>query len=176
MLSSDTMSTPGDIPMINETTGGERIAAARMSRWQMAAVAGVVLLASGIGVVLGVNLTGGRGAGLGASAGYVPASAPLYLEARLDLPGAQRANLRALIERFPEADADALLSDALATTLDDALMGSGFTYSGDVAPWFDGRAAMALLAFPSMTEPTMGPPSMVFLLGVRDTGAGGQCR
>ena len=155
--------------MITETTGGERIATARPSRWQMAAVAGVVLLAAGIGVVLGVNLTGGRGAGLGLSAGYVPASAPLYLEARLDLPGAQRANLRALIERFPEADADALLSDALATTLDDALSGSGFTYSADVAPWFDGRAAMAMLAFPSMTQPTMGPPSMVFLLGVRDT-------
>jgi Protein of unknown function (DUF3352) len=168
MLFDTTPSAFEGYPMITETTSGERLAPPRLSRWQIAAVAGVVLLAAGIGVVLGVNLTGGRGAGLGVSAGYVPASAPIYVEARLDLPGEQRDNLRSLIERFPGTDADAVLTDALATALDDALSGSGFTYSGDVAPWFDGGAAMALLDYPSMTDPAAGPPSVVFLLGVRD--------
>lgn len=154
--------------MISEPTAAERVVSAGMPRWRVAAIALVVLLATGIGAVLGMTLTGNRGAGLGASAQYVPASAPIYLEARLDLPGPQRANLRSLIARFPEADADALLTDALATTLDDALDGSGFSYSADLAPWFDGRAAVAVLGLPSMTSTANAVPSAVVLLGVRD--------
>jgi hypothetical protein len=154
--------------IIDQTTS-EPTVAAQAPRWRMAAVAAVVLLAIGIGVVLGMALGGRRGAGLGAAADAVPASAIFYVEGRLDLPGAQRDNLRALIERFPGADADALLGAALADTLDEAMTGAPFSYSSDVAPWFDGRAAVALLELPVGVG--AAPPEAVFLFGVRDPAA-----
>jgi hypothetical protein len=137
-------------------------------------VGAVAALAVGVGVVLGTVLVGGGAAGLAPAAGYAPADAVIYAEARLDLPGAQRANLRALLERFPGADADAILTDALADTLDGALADGGapFDYSNDVAPWFDGTLAMVLLDYPMNLDPEgMRMPSTVGLLGVRDAAA-----
>ena len=139
-------------------------------------IGAVALLAVAVGVVLGSVLVGGGAAGLAPAAGYAPADAVIYAEARLDLPGAQRANLRALLERFPAADADAILTEALADTLDEALADGGapFDYSTDVAPWFDGTLAMVLLDYPMSMDPTqMQLPSVVGLFGVRDAAAAG---
>ena len=154
----------------------------RVGRLQLAVIGAVVILAAGIGLVLGLTILAGRGqSALGASAAYVPADAVMYMEARLDLPAGQRESLRAILERFPAVNADDVLGAALATTLDDALASSNapFTYSGDIAPWFDGRLALSVLDLPIPTDPaTTDPtavelPSMAFLVGVRDATAAG---
>lgn len=145
-----------------------------VSRWRYAIIGTVAVLAAGVGLVLGSVLMTAGAAPLAPAAGYVPADAVMYLEARLDLPGAQRDNLRSLLERFPAADADAILTDALADTLDEALASGGgpIDYSTDVAPWFDGTVALALLDYPlNMDTASMRLPSMVGLFGVRDAAA-----
>lgn len=142
-----------------------------IDRWRVAIIAVVVVLAVAIGAVLGSVLMARAGAALGRGADYAPADTVVYLEARLDLPGAQRQNLRSILERFPGADADAVLTDALAATLDDALASGGapFDYSNDIAPWFDGSVAMALLDYPMNADPmNVAMPSMLALFGVRD--------
>jgi hypothetical protein len=145
-----------------------------VGRARLLIIGAVAVLAAGVGIVLGSALVGGGAAGLAPAAAYAPADAVMYAEARLDLPGSQRANLRGLLERFPAADADAILTDALAGTLDAALADTGapFDYSTDVAPWFDGTLAMVLLDYPMNMDPTqMRLPSVVGLFGVRDAAA-----
>lgn len=142
-----------------------------VGRRQLALIGGVVAAAAALGIALGVVLTGGRGAALSPAAGYVPADAVMYMEARLDLPGDQRANLRAVLERFPAADADAVLTDALADTLDELLADAGapVDYSNDVASWFDGRIGIALLDYPLSADPmAMALPSTLVSFGSRD--------
>lgn len=145
------------------------------ARWVI--IGAVAVLATGVGIVLGSVLVGGGGAaGLAPAAVYAPADAVMYVEARLDLPGTQREHLRALLDRFPAADPDSVVGEALARTLDEALADSGapIDYSTDVAPWFDGTVAMVLLDYPMNMDPTqMTVPSAVGLFGVRDAAAAG---
>jgi hypothetical protein len=145
-------------------------------RWQIAVIGAVAFLAAGIGLVLGLTVLPDRGSSqLGTAASYVPAEAVMYMEARLDLPAGQRDSLRAVVERFPALDADDVLTEAVADTLDQALAGSGLPvdYSGDIAPWFDGRVAVALLDYPLDVDATspMELPSAAALVGVRDAAA-----
>lgn len=147
-----------------------------ISRWRIAVIGAVAVLAVGIGLVLGLSVLPDRGSSLGPSAAYVPAGAVMYLEARLDLPAGQRASLRSILERFPAVDADQVMGEALAATLDEALgeIGAPVDYSGDIAPWFDGRVAMTLLDYPLNADPmAMQLPSMAALVGVRDAAAAG---
>ena len=148
----------------------------RIGRMQLAVIGGVIVLAATIGLVLGLVVLSGRGeSALGPSASYVPADAAMYMEARLDLPAGQRASLRAILERFPAVNPDDVLGAALAETLDEALSSStnaSIDYSTDVAPWFDGRVAIALLDYPLNADPmAMELPSTAALLGVRDLAA-----
>jgi hypothetical protein len=150
----------------------------RVSRLQLAVIGAVVVLAAGIGLVLGLTVLSGRGAtALGPSAAYVPSDAVLYMEARLDLPAGQRESLRAILERFPSVDPDTVLGEAVADTLDDALAAAlgpvaSISYSADVAPWFDGRVAISLLDYPINADPmSMALPSTAALFGVRDVAA-----
>jgi hypothetical protein len=150
-------------------------ATSRVGRLQLAVIGAVVVLAAAIGLVLGLTVLQDRGqTSLGGSAAYVPANAAIYMEARLDLPAGQRESLRAILDRFPTLDPDAVLGEALADTLDNALASSNapFTYSGDVAPWFDGRLAVTLLDYPLNADPAaMQLPSTAAMLGVRDAAA-----
>ena len=145
-----------------------------LDRWRVPVIAAVVVLAVAIGAVLGSALIARGGAALGRAADYVPGDTVIYVEARFDLPGAQRDNLRTILERFPSADADAVLTDALAETLDDALANGGapFDYSTDIAPWFNGSVAFAVLDYPMSADPMqMELPSILALFGVRDPAA-----
>ncbi len=147
-----------------------------LDRFRVIVIGAVAVLAAGVGVVLGSVLVGPGAAPLARAASYVPADAVMYAEARLDLPGSQRANLQALLERFPAADPDAVLSEALADTFDQALADSNapFDYSNDVAPWFDGTFAFAMLDYPLNADPAnMSMPSVVGMFGVRDAQAAG---
>jgi hypothetical protein len=163
------------IDQVRPEPGGPKPSPA-LGRWQIAVIAVVALLAAGIGLVLGLTVLPSRSSGaLGTSASYVPAEAVVYMEARLDLPAGQRESLRTILERFPGIDADDVLTDALADTLDDAMSGGGLPidYSGDIAPWFDGRVAVALLDYP-LSMDAASPvvlPSAAALVGVRDVAA-----
>ena len=148
-----------------------------LDRARMLIIGAVVVLAAGVGVVLGSVLVASNGAPLARAASYVPADAVMYAEARLDLPGSQQTNLRALLQKFPAAAADEFLTEALADTLDDALADADapFDYSSDVAPWFDGTFAFAMLDYPLNADPeNMALPSMVGMFGVRDAVAAGE--
>lgn len=157
--------------MTVEPAAGQPVVASRASGWRMVVIALVTVLAVGIGTVVGAFLIVGRGAGLGAAARYVPADAVVYIEARLDLPGAQREQLRAILDRFPGIETDKVLGAALADTLDSALADTNapFSYSADIAPWFDGQVALALLNYPIGLDPMqMELPATVAMFGVRD--------
>ena len=123
-------------------------ATAARPRWVVAAAGATVALAAGIGVVLGTFLISGRvAADAGVAAGYVPADAVVYVEARLDLPGNQRAALEELLGRFSAIEVDDVIGPGLADSLDALIDESGveYSYSADIAPWFDGRVAFAML-------------------------------
>ena len=97
----------------------------------------------------------------------------MYLEAKFDLPDAQRADLRALIERFPGADADQLLGSALADTLDRALSGAPFDYFSPASlPGSTSQVAVAVLDLPASTDPVNPQiPATVAFFGTRDPAA-----
>jgi Protein of unknown function (DUF3352) len=142
-----------------------------VSRLQVAVIAAVGLLAATIGLVLGLTVMEGRASTLAPAAGYVPSGAAMYLEADLSLPASQQASLQAILARFP-GDKDAMLGEALAQTLDDALAqdNAPFDYSDDIAPWFEGTVAVALLDIPlDMQDPK--PPAVAALVGVTDPAA-----
>jgi hypothetical protein len=146
-----------------------------MSRWQLAVIGAVVALAAGIGVVLGFTVLSGRSTALGTSASYLPADSVMYGELRLDLSPGQAGSLRAILERFPAADAELVPLDAIADAVDQGLSASGssLTYAHDIGSWFDGRVALSLLDYPvgTMDPANMQPPNGAVLLGVKDVAA-----
>lgn len=162
--------------IIEEGTPVTRPAGAR-PRWAVAVIAAVAILAIAMGAVAGAFLVGGRnaGAGAGPAATYVPADAVMYFEARLDLPGDQRAMARAVLDRFEPIDTDTLLGVGLADWLDQQLAkehDAKVSYSNDIAPWFSGEVAVALHDYPTTTDPTqMKVPETVASLGVTDVAA-----
>ena len=150
-----------------------------ISTWRVAVIAVVTVLAAGIGVALGGFLLTNRTPAVGAGASYVPATAPFYVEVRLEPSTAQDLALRELLGHFPPIDGVDLgqpLYVQLADRLDELLAeeGAGVSWSADVEPWFDGRAGMALLDVPTqamtgdMPMGEVAEPSMVVLLGVTD--------
>jgi hypothetical protein len=164
---------PATIPTEAAEPTSSTVAGARAGRGRLVAWlgAGAAAAAIGIGIVV---LVSSRSAGLDIAAGYVPADAVFYMEAQLDLPSGQRETLRGILERFPAATPDDLLGPALADTLDEALASgdAGFTYSGDIAPWFTGRVALSVNAVPDdLSTGSFSIPAMTFLLGTRDEAA-----
>ncbi|HEX5579884.1 MAG TPA: DUF3352 domain-containing protein, partial [Candidatus Limnocylindria bacterium] len=142
-----------------------------VTRLQVAVIAAVAVLAASIGLVLGLTVMEGRSSSLAPAAGYVPSSAAMYMEADLSLPAGQQASLQAILARVP-GDKDAMLGAALAETLDQALAqdNAPFDYSNDIAPWFEGTVAVALLDIPAdMQDPK--PPAAAALVGVTDPAA-----
>jgi hypothetical protein len=146
-------------------------------RWAVAVVAAVAILAVAMGGVAGAFLVTGRsggGTGIGNAASYVPADSVSYMDARLDLPGDQRAMLTQLLGHFGKVDVDQVIGDGLGPWIDAQLKkgDAPFSYSSDVATWFDGRVAMAILDYPSMQDATAGKtPHLLAFAGVRDRAA-----
>lgn len=140
------------------------------------AVALVALLAAGIGIVAGSFFIEGRAAGAGPAASYVPADAAMYFELRAIPSDEQDGALRDFLAHFPLTglDDDRPLADQVADKLDEALAGGDvpFSYADDVAPWWDGRMAVAVTDYPSMADSMTGAmPGFTVLLGVTDTTA-----
>ena len=156
---------------------------AGVSAWRVAVIGLVGLLAVGIGVAAGSFLLTARAAAVGSGAAYVPADAPFYLEMRLEPSEAQDGALRELLAHFPPIEGVDLarpLYAQMTERIDEMLVaeGAGVSWASDVAPWFDGRVAMALTDFPLdamevPADPMAMPavPAFVLLLGVTDATA-----
>ena len=151
---------------------------ASLRPWGVAAIAVVGALAIGIGITLGSFLLNARASALGSAAGYVPAAAPFYVELRVEPSADQDAALREFLGHFPPIeglDLDRPLVDQMAEHLDEALASEGaeISWSEDIAPWFDGRLAVAMLEVPISSDPTSMeavPPALV-MAGVSDSAA-----
>ncbi len=155
---------------------------ASLPAWRIAVVGAVGALAVGIGVAAGSFLLNNRVAALGSAAAYVPADAALYLELRVTPSAAQDESLRELLGRFPPIEGIDLarpLSDQLSESLDDLMAeaDTGITWSGDIAPWFDGHVGMAVTDASVAMQPEPGDmimpavPPFVALFGVTDRSA-----
>ncbi len=153
------------------------------SAWRIAVIGLVAVLAVGIGIAAGSFLLTTRTLALGSGAAYVPADAPFFAEVRLEPSGAQDAALREVLAHFPpieDLDLERPLHEQLTERLDELLAAEGVevSWAGDVAPWFDGRVAMALTDLPLgamevPADPMAVPPvpPFVVMLGVSDAAA-----
>lgn len=151
------------------------VASRPRSRWALAATAAVVALTLGIGGVVGAFLVNGRGAGPGSLAAFAPADAAMYAELDLSLPGAQRANLAALLDHWSAIDPDIVIGDEFADFVDGLLLDSGgaappFTYTDDLAPWLSGQFAVILRTWPITPADPMqfDLPEAAVIVGSRD--------
>jgi hypothetical protein len=151
--------------------------------WRLAVIGLVAVLAAAIGLAAGSFLATARLSGFGAGADYVPGTASMYVEVRLEPSAAQDAAVRDLLGRFPatdKVDLDRPLADQVAELLDGMLAKEelGLSWSEDIAPWTDGRLAFAVLDLPDASFEPAGrgvsataEPAMLVLLGVTDPGA-----
>jgi hypothetical protein len=151
--------------------------------WRAAVIGVVAVLAVGIGIAVGAFLMSARDIAVGSGASYVPATAPVYFEVRLEPSEAQDAALREFLGHFPEiegVDLSQPLYGQLTAALDEevAASDSDFSWSADIEPWFDGRVGFALLEFPDAAlDPTMPEPeafgstSAVVLVAITDPAA-----
>ena len=156
--------------------------AAGATAWGKAVIGAVAVLAVAMGAAAGSFLITGRTDAVGGGASYVPASAPFYVELRLDASAEQDAALREVLGRFPAIeglDLDSALYNQLGDHIDEMLAGEDteLSWAADVAPWFDGRIALAVLDIPieamsgEMPADAEQAPPMVALLGVTDRAA-----
>ena len=167
-------SVPAQAPEPEPTGGTPSITPAPRPRWLIPGAATVVVLAVTIGLIVGLTLIARRPGGAIGAASYVPADSAIYYELRLDLPGDQRAALRAFLGHFPLLEGDKYLTDQLDEQLDKmtTALPSGYRYSTDVKPWFDGRLAFAFVRYPSMLSgATTAVPDVLVLAGVKDAAA-----
>lgn len=152
---------------------------ARVPAWRVVIIGIVGLLAVGIGIAAGSFLLATRTAAVGAGSAYVPADVPFYVEMRLEPSVAQDGALRELLSRFPTVegvDLDQPLYPQLTARLDEMLAGedAGVSWAEDVAPWFDGHAAVAVTDIPAEALAPVDPmavpsvPGFVVFLGVTD--------
>jgi uncharacterized protein DUF3352 len=151
--------------------------------WRAAVIGVVAVLAVGIGIAAGAFLMSARDIAIGSGASYVPATAPVYVEVRVEPSEAQDAALREFLGHFPGiegVDLSQPLYGQLTAMLDEevAATDSDFSWSADIEPWFDGRVGFALLEFPDAAlDPTMpetevfGSTSAVVLVAITDPAA-----
>jgi len=125
-------------------------------RWVIALVGAILIVAAGVGVTVFAV-----GAQSNASIGptFLPATTPLYAEARFDLPGAERDNIIKFIAHFPgfadQSSFDTKVDDALDKWVGD-VTSNQLLYTRDLKPWFSGQIAVGLLQLPQMMAPGNG--------------------
>jgi hypothetical protein len=112
-------------------------------RWVVALLVVAVVVAGGVGAAL---LRTSSTAGTSAVLGYAPADTILYAEARLDLPGSQRAEVAKTLAAFPgfadQSSLDAKLGE-LYDRIIRAATNDKHDYQTEIAPWFGGQIAVA---------------------------------
>src|SRR5262245_61631610 len=118
----------------------------RRLRWPAlaAVVAGAAIAVAGCGS--GSSATGSTA---GRPAGFVPAGAPLYLEASADMNSAQWRQVRTLGQKFPGWG-------ELTARITKSLKDDGLDYTTDIAPYVGSRAAFAVTRVPSISGRAAG--------------------
>lgn len=123
------------------------------SRMRWLAAAAVTLLV--VGAAAGATFMLTTDAGDPAVLSWAPADSILYAEARLDLPGNQKAELAEVMTAFPGFDDQAAfpvkLNEALDVLLGKASDGK-MTYQADIEPWFGGQLGISISAIPASGE------------------------
>jgi len=112
-------------------------------RWLVAVLVVALVVAGGLGATL---LLTSSTSGTSAVLGYVPADTLMYGEARLDLPGSQRAEVAKSLSAFPGFADQASLDSALGELYDRILKAASsgkHDYQTEIAPWFGGQLAVA---------------------------------
>ncbi len=138
------------------------------SRWVIALLATVVVIVAGVGIAVFAQ-SSRSSASIGPN--FLPANAPMFLDARLDLPGSQREKLTAFLAHFPgfadQANFDLKVNETFDRWVGDATQGK-LTYTGSVKPWFSGQVAAGLLKLPEPGTSDAGDARFVIGFGVKD--------
>jgi hypothetical protein len=169
---TSTWDPPGDAPAPTAPVGGRGRSGAR---WAVAlGIVGLVIAAT---VAAAVLLTGR--APDASVLGWVPADSVVYGEARLDLPGDQRAGLGEFLSKFPGFRDQATLDTKIGEVFD-RIVGAATdgrqTYTRDIDPWFEGEVAFGVgpLPDPAIVGPDADPADaaeaarFVLLLSIND--------
>ena len=138
-------------------------------RWLVAGIATLLLVVSGTGLVAFAQ----TGAGAGQGPIFVPADAPIYVEARLDMPDGQDAALAEMLTAFPgfadSASFPLRVDEALDGILDDATDGE-VSFSEDISPWVTGEIGIAITDL-SEAMSSGSDPAFIVGVGVTDPAA-----
>lgn len=151
----------------------------RRGRWIVAGGATALVAAGAAAIVILASRTPPSDA-----VAYMPPDTVFYTEARLDLPGTQRASLIEFVGHFPGFEDGATIDTKVDESLDN-LLGDGTNgevlYTRDFKPWFGGQVAVGLLEIPDvaslpMTDPSAVPqqpraPRTLIVAGVKDRAA-----
>ena len=137
-------------------------------RWLVAMIVVVLVLGTAAGATLLLTASAGDAAVLA----YVPADTVSYVEARLDLPGSQRAEVAKLLSAFPGFADQAALNAKLGEAFDRLVKAASkdkHDYQTEIAPWFSGELAVATgpTPVPAAANPTDGMSSVSALASVR---------
>lgn len=140
------------------------------ARWLVAAVLTLLVVGTAAGAALMLTADGGDPDVLA----WTPADSVLYAEARLDLPGDQKAELAKAMTAFPGFDDQAAFPVKLGEALD-ALLGRASegktTYQADIEPWFGGQVGVSIGAIPASGEAS--DARGLVLVSVRDAAMAG---
>ena len=112
-------------------------------RWIAAVLVVALVVVAGLGATL---LLTSSTSGTSTVLGYVPADTTTYAEARLDLPGNQRAELAKTLSAFPGFADQAAMNTKLGELMDRVVKSATngkHDYQTDIAPWFGGQIAVA---------------------------------
>ncbi|OGO59716.1 MAG: hypothetical protein A2V85_05875 [Chloroflexi bacterium RBG_16_72_14] len=131
-------------------------------------IAGLVTLLV-VGTAAGATFLLTRDAGDPDVLVWAPADSIMYVEARLDLPGDQQAELAEVLSAFPGFDDQAAFPTKLSEALDqlvDEASGGEMSYTADIEPWFGGQVSMSIGELPTATDPSS--IRMLVLAGTKD--------
>ena len=137
-------------------------------RWSVALVATVALVVSGSGLV--VFAANGDAEAKGPQ--FVGADAPIYLEARADLPGDQREAVAQMLTAFPlfaDANSFDMKVDEAVDGLVEQATGGAITFSGELENVITGEIGLAV---PSLDALMMGgDPEIIVGIAHNDAAA-----
>jgi hypothetical protein len=148
---------PPPAPMFEPvpTTPVAPIAAARPGRsrvrWLIALVVSLLVVGTAAGATLMLTAASGDPAVLA----WAPADSIVYAEARLDLPGDQRAELAKAMTALPgfadQAAFPVKLNEALDMLVGKASNGK-MSYKTDIEPWFGGQVSVSMGPIPATVD------------------------